>query len=118
VLCIDDDPEISGILQMRLRQHRIGVIRAFSGMQGCWLALQSQPQAIITDLAMPQGTGDYVLRTLKENPRTAHIPVIIFTGRGDEALHRRMQDAGAAAVLSKPVSFQQIQNVLSRYIEF
>jgi DNA-binding response OmpR family regulator len=117
VLCIDDDPEISHILQLRLREFRIDVIRAYSGTQGLWLALNSHPEAIITDLAMPHGTGDFVLKSLKSNPKTAQIPVIVFTGRQNEGLYRRLENAGAAAILAKPVNFQQILDALSVHIK-
>jgi DNA-binding response OmpR family regulator len=118
VLCIDDDPEISRVLQVRLREFQVEVFRAYSGIHGYWLAVTHKPDAIITDLAMPQGTGDYVLESLKANVKTAGIPVIVLTGRRDKAMFQRMTDGGAAAILTKPVDFQELYQILSTHLAF
>ena len=92
------------------------MIRAYSGIHGYWLAVTNKPDAIITDLAMPQGTGDYRARIAQGKPKTAHIPVIVLTGKRDEALFQRLADSGAAAILTKPVDFQDLLRVLSAHL--
>ncbi|HEX3997926.1 MAG TPA: response regulator [Pirellulales bacterium] len=116
LLCIDDDPEISRAIQLHLRSFGVEVIRAYSGIHGYWLAVTNKPDAIITDLGMPQGRGEYVLESLKANSKTAHIPVIVLTGERNAALARRLTDIGAAAILKKPVEFQELLRILTTHL--
>lgn len=116
VLCIDDDPEISRVIQLHLRSFGVEVCRAYSGIHGYWLAVTNRPDAIITDLGMPQGRGEYVLESLKANSKTAHIPVIVLTGERNAALFRHLTENGAAAILTKPIEFQQLLQVLSAHL--
>ena len=116
VLCIDDDPEVSRALGIRLGNHNVEVLRAFHGMQGFWLALTEKPDLIITDLRMPQGEGDYVVECLKGNADTRHIPVFVLTGRRDKNLQRRMQNLGVDDYFLKPIDFDLLRDHLKRFI--
>lgn len=121
VLVIDDDPDISKTLQVRLAPFGVRTLRAFNGMQGLWLALKEHPAVIITDYAMPDGQGDYVLRRLAEHAVTARIPVIVLTGRAhhghpDSPLASQMADLGAAAFLTKPLDFDALLHELRKHV--
>lgn len=83
VLCIDDDPDICQCLQIQLEHLGLEVQTAHFGTHGYWDALVRRPDVIITDLRMPQGSGDYVIELLKRNPKTRNIPIIVLTGRRD-----------------------------------
>ncbi len=123
VLVIDDDPDVSKAIKIRLQAHGVEVLRAFSGMQGYWMALKEKPNAIITDYAMPEGSGDYVLGRLRDHAVTRGIPVIVLTGRTvagreDFALKRQMFSLGAKAFLTKPLDFDALINELKVHINF
>lgn len=117
VLCIDDDSELSFSLQMRLQDHGVEVLRAFSGMEGYRHAFMCGPRAIILDYEMPNGKGDYVLRRLKETPATRDIPVIVLTGRKDRSLERTMFQLGADEFLTKPCPWDTLWPILQRYLD-
>ena len=108
VLCVDDDPELATTLKLRLQQHGVDLLHAFAGMEGYRFAFTHEAQAIILDQEMPGGNGEYILRRLKENPVTQDIPVIVLTGRKDQALARRMYNLGAARFLTKPVDWDDL----------
>ena len=117
VLCIDDDPDVSRAIQLRLDNFEVEVIPAFFGTQGLGLAVTEKPDVIITDLKMPQGGGEYLLECLKCNAKTVDIPVIVLTGKSDENLPARMYRLGAAKLLKKPIAFDELVQELRRYIE-
>ncbi|MGE0377862.1 MAG: response regulator [Planctomycetaceae bacterium] len=117
VLCIDDDSEFTFLLQMRLQEHGVNVLRAFSGMEGFRSAFFSRPQAVILDFEMPDGNGDYVLRRLKETPLTRETPVIVLTGRKDHTVERQMYALGADEFLTKPCSWDKLWPILQHYLE-
>ena len=117
VLCIDDDPEISRIIQLRLSGFNTHVDRAFHGMQGHWLAMKDKPDVIIMDLGMPRGDGEYVLECLQRNEETQDIPVIVLSGRSGDDLPNRLMALGASGFLRKPCRFDELFSELSRFIE-
>lgn len=117
VLCIDDDADFSDALKIRLEDHGVAVIRAYSGIEGYRLAFTAPASAILLDFNMPNGQGDYILGRLKDNPVTRDIPVVVITGTRDKVLERRMLAMGATAFFVKPVSFDQLREHLSRYID-
>jgi DNA-binding response OmpR family regulator len=116
VLTIDDDPDFSLGLQKRLEEHGITVLRAFEGMQGYRTAFSRPVDAVICDYSMPNGTGDYILRRLKENPVTRDIPVIVLTGRKDRALERKLMNLGAARYFTKPYNIADLVAELKKHI--
>jgi CheY-like chemotaxis protein len=74
------------------------------------------PDVIITDMRMPQGSGDYVIECLKRNQATRDIPIIVLTGRRDPVLQRYLCSLGVAQYLIKPVQFPVLCAELERHI--
>jgi CheY-like chemotaxis protein len=117
VLCIDDDPDFSDTLRIRLEEHGVAVVRAFNGLEGYRLAFTSPASAILLDFHMPNGQGDYILSRLKDNPVTKDIPVLVITGTRDKVLERRMLAMGAAAFFEKPIDFDKLRKQLANYVD-
>jgi CheY-like chemotaxis protein len=117
VLCIDDDPHVSEIIQDRLEAYEVRLLRAFFGTQGIWMAMTHKPDVIITDLRMPQGDGTTVIECLKQNVQTAAIPVIVLTARHEPGLQRELERIGASRYLTKPIHFNDLLGELHRHIE-
>jgi len=65
-----------------LGKYRLRVIEAPNGMQGFWLTLKEQPDVVVTDWNMEEGSGHYLLYRIKNTPATRHIPVIVYTAEG------------------------------------
>ena len=59
---------------------------------------------VVADLNMPKLDGESLLRELKANPVTRHIPVLIATSAVNEVRTSRLLEAGAIGVIRKPVS--------------
>ncbi len=116
VLHVEDDVLFSAALKTRLESHGVAVIRAFDGIDGINNAFEYPADAIILDVEMPNGSGDEVLRMLKESEMTRHIPVILLTCRKDRNFRQKMLEMGASAYLNKPLDFDQLQSELSKHI--
>lgn len=116
VLCVDDDPEISLAIALRLRDYEVDVLRAFYGSQGMWLAATEKPDLIITDVGMPSGTGDFVVECLKRNAQTEDIPIIVLTGHTDHRLRQQMLRLGVDEFFGKPVDGCDLLSAIESFI--
>jgi len=116
ILCIDDDPDISKILKLRLEPFGIDVLRAFNGMQGYWTALDMRPDMIILDMVMPDGAGNYIFGRLRSHPLTEKVPVLMLTGVNTPGVRRQMFGMGVDAYLTKPLDFNALLDHVRQYV--
>jgi CheY-like chemotaxis protein len=111
VLVIDEDDAALQLVQDYLSEDAYHVIGTSSPAQALELARKWHPVAVITDVIMPSAKGWEVLRTLKSDPATADIPVIVLSVVEQKTLAFYL---GAADYLIKPVSREALQESLAR----
>lgn len=116
ILSIDDDPQITEAIDLQLRSYAVKVVGAPYGMHGFWLAVTEQPDLIITDLRMPQGQGNYVVKCLRDNANTQAIPVIVLTGVRGSAMQEQLRGLDVQAVFTKPVLFDNLLAAIGKYV--
>ncbi len=104
ILLIDDDEQIRVSFGTALRQKNYRVLVANSGAEGFEMALLYLPDLILTDINMPGGNGQVLLKQIRETPELAHKQVVMMTGRPDLVTPRGGMEAGADDFLVKPVS--------------
>ncbi len=102
VLIVDDDEDIRAYLDVTLALDGFEVIEAVDGQDGLERARRSEPDLVLLDVMMPRMDGLEVLRRLREDARTAHLPVVLLTARGQAADTVEGLDAGADSYLTKP----------------
>lgn len=108
ILVIDDDVNL---LQMvRLMLERVGhqVDTSSKGEEGIDMAAKLGPDLAIIDVMMPGLSGYDVVRRIREDARTAKIPIIILTARSQPMDKQMALEAGANAFLSKPVTSKEL----------
>jgi PAS domain S-box-containing protein len=95
----------------------VRLIPALRGQRGLDLAREHQPDLILLDLHLPDLSGEVVLRSLRDEPRTSSIPVVIISADATPGRIRRLRAAGAQEYLTKPVNVQHfletVQTLLS-----
>lgn len=114
ILIIEDDFNFANIVKDFAENHGFQALLAHDGAQGINLAKQNLPDAIILDVMLPVSDGWEVLRTLKENESTKHIPVHMMSGADYSA--KEILEKGAIGFLPKPVSEEKIQEVFSNIL--
>lgn len=118
VLVADDDPDILDLVRYRLERSGYAVATAADGSEAVRLAGELSPALAVLDVMMPGLTGFEVTRKLRDDPRTARIPVILLTARAQEADVQEGFAAGADDYLRKPFSPRElsarVQAVLGR----
>ena len=104
VLHIEDNPSnltlVEGILALR---SQIELLSTMQGRRGLEMARERAPDLILLDVHLPDLAGDTLLRTLKEDERTRHIPVVMVSADATPAQVQRLLGYGAAAYLTKPL---------------
>jgi signal transduction histidine kinase/CheY-like chemotaxis protein len=101
VLIVDDDETARYVLSAHLRSTPWRVATAGGGEEALRLIAESLPAAIVLDLSMPDLDGIEVLQRLRDEPRTASLPVVVHTSRMLNAPERTRIEALGARVLDK-----------------
>jgi CheY-like chemotaxis protein len=117
VLIVDNNISDLFLAAMLLQHFNYQVCTASTVGQTLDLVSVAMPSLIMTDLVLPGMSGVDLLRLVKQDPRTASIPVVIFYHAGDEAAERRCRDAGAAGCIPKPIEAEHLFRTVQRTIE-
>jgi PAS domain S-box-containing protein len=111
ILVIDDDASARDLLTRFLTKEGFTVRVAADGRSGLALAEALRPRVILLDVMMPRMDGWEVLRSLKDDPRLAAIPVVMCTIIDEQNLGFSL---GASDYLLKPVNWERLKEVLAR----
>jgi CheY-like chemotaxis protein len=114
VLIIEDDATLRSNIIDVLDMSGYEVISAPDGAQGVQAAREHQPDVIVCDVRMPGLDGFGVLRTLRQDPATAAIPLIFLTARAELADRRAGIEAGAAGYITKPFSISELIEAVAK----
>ncbi len=101
VLIVEDQPNVSKALALRLRAAGHRASMALDGVSGVIAAFKWQPDVITLDLNLPDHDGFEVMRRLKASPASG-IPVIFLTSSESDLNRRAAMDAGACEYFCKP----------------
>ncbi len=104
-------------LSLLLQRFEYEVSSANTAAQALELISAKHPALIITDLVLPGMSGMDLFHLLKQDLRTAFIPVIFVIPQSDVASERRCFDSGAAACISKPVQAEELYRTVQEVIE-
>lgn len=105
VLVVDDEPYIGRIVQLKLEDGPYDVELAHDGRSALSVLQSEVPiDVILLDIMMPHMSGLDVLAALRQLPHRRDTPVIMLTGKGQEADRERAAALGATDFLTKPFS--------------
>ncbi len=116
LLLIEDNPDIVTYIKTCLESKYI-IEWAENGAKGIERAIEITPDVIISDVMMPEKDGFEVCKTLKNDERTSHIPIILLTAKVDAASRLEGLGLGADAYLAKPFLKEELIIRLEKLIE-
>jgi excisionase family DNA binding protein len=108
VLIVDDDERLREYIRVNLEMEGYSVREAASGEEGLAVLEEISPDLILLDVMMPKVDGWEMLRRVQERHGTGSIPVIMFSGKVDEAAAEEAASRGAQGFLGKPFNPQQL----------
>ena len=104
ILIVDDEEDIRELLQFNLVKEGYDVILADTGERALELARNKNPHLIVLDLMLPGIDGLSVCKKLKNEPKTASIPIVMLTAKGEESDIVTGLEIGADDYVTKPFS--------------
>ncbi|BFI95468.1 MAG: hypothetical protein RSP_09780 [Rhodanobacter sp.] len=102
MLVVDDSPTICAVLGRMLEQDGYAVQKAADGECALELAKAELPELIFLDIVLPGINGFAVLRALRHDPLTAHIPIVMISGNQQATEQFYVQRYGADDFIKKP----------------
>ena len=117
VLIVDDARDNRELLAVVLTWEGFVVSTAASGEEALAAVAQQPPELILLDVMMPGMNGYDVTATLKGNPTTRSIPIILVTAMADFSAKERGRGAGAEDFIAKPVTRDSLVPRIHRLLQ-
>ncbi|MDO4496717.1 MAG: response regulator [Bacteroidales bacterium] len=115
ILIVEDDVEMRNYLIEQLStEFKVRV--ANNGKEALKLVFEKQPNAIVSDVTMPEMDGITLCKQLKKNIHLSHIPVALLTARADEKSILQGLGIGADAYVTKPFNISILKQTLHNLI--
>ena len=117
VLVVDDERSIVRLTQINLERAGYEVTTAFDGIEALEAVTDQPPDLIVLDWIMPRKDGKQVLHDLQADPRYRDIPVVMLTGKAQDADVFKGWSSGITAYLTKPFDPHELLVFVSRIFE-
>lgn len=108
ILVAEDERDIRDLIAFTLQFAGYEVLTASNGEEGYQVAVKEVPDLILSDVRMPKMTGYEMCQKIKAEPKTAHIPVVFLSAKGQEQEVQSGLAAGASEYLLKPFAPDQL----------
>lgn len=116
ILIVDDNENNRKLARDVLEFAGFGTVEAKGGIEGVALTQEHLPGLVLMDIRMPDLSGTEALKRLRDDPRTAAIPIVALTSstmRGDE---ERFLAEGFDGYLAKPISVREFPDQVRSYL--
>ena len=117
VLVIDDSPTIVALLKRMLQQNQYQVLEAFDAETGIEIARREVPDLIFLDIVLPGMDGFNALRTLRRDPATKDVPIVMISGNAQATEQFYVQRIGADDFMKKPFSRAEVFNRIEALLD-
>ena len=108
VLIVEDEPDIRDLLAFHLEREGYHVTRSKTGADALRQVRARPPDLVLLDLMLPELGGLEVCRRLRQDPRTASVPIVMLTARGEEVDRILGLELGADDYIVKPFSPKEV----------
>jgi two-component system alkaline phosphatase synthesis response regulator PhoP len=108
IVIIEDEPDILEVLSYNLKREGFEVFTAINGTLGLSLIEKEMPDLVLLDLMLPGMDGIEICSTIKKNPATQKILIIMVTAKGEESDIVLGLGVGADDYISKPFSPKEL----------
>ncbi len=119
LLCVEDNPaNLKLIAELIARRSELRLLTAVNGTLGIERARAAQPEMILMDVNLPDISGIEAMRILREDPLTAHIPIVALSANAMPRDIMKGLEAGFFRYLTKPIKVNEFMDTLRTALEF
>ena len=104
--------------QLIARRPDMRLLTAVNGSLGIEIARATRPQVILMDITLPGISGIEAMKILREDPATAHIPIVALSANAMPRDIAKALEAGFFRYLTKPIKVEQFMDTLNAALEF
>jgi len=104
ILVADDEPYVLRSLEFILKKEGYRVLTAVDGQEALEKIREGHPDLVFLDIQMPRMDGNTVCHTLRLDPATRDLHIIMITAKGQEADRLQALESGADEFITKPYS--------------
>jgi CheY-like chemotaxis protein len=115
ILIIEDDEIVRDTLELLLSYRGYEVVTSCDGSDAILKVTEFQPDLILTDIFLGENDGRIICQSVKNNPETSHIPVIIMSGSSSE-IYNTISGVGANDVVLKPFDEETLMHRVGRQL--
>jgi two-component system cell cycle response regulator len=108
VLVVDDNAQNRELLEAFLAALGCRVVLASGGEEALRVCREAAPDLLLLDIMMPRMSGYQVCQQLRADAATSDIPILVVTALGEVNDVERAREAGADALLTKPVGREEL----------
>jgi len=108
ILVVEDEKDLVELLVFNLEKEGFRLLSAYDGISGLEMARREEPDLIVLDLMLPGLMGTDVCKELRKDARTARIPVLMLTAKGEEIDRVVGFEVGADDYIVKPFSMREL----------
>jgi two-component system, OmpR family, phosphate regulon response regulator PhoB len=108
ILVIEDEEDVSDLIRYHFKKAKFRVLLAADGMSGLRMAMEERPDAIVLDIMLPRLNGFEVAKKLRADARSAGIPLLILSAKGESDSRIKGLELGADDYLPKPFSPREL----------
>lgn len=117
ILVCDDERHIVRLIQVNLERQGYQVVTAFDGKEGLEKVKSEKPDLLVLDVMMPYMDGFEVLKSLRREPETESLPVIMLTAKAQDKDVFEGYHYGADMYLTKPFNPAELVTFVKRIMQ-
>ena len=115
-MIVEDETDLIDILQIWIEEIGFKTQTSENGFDALNKINRQKPDLVLLDISLPQLNGFEVLKKLRSNPETAHIPVIILTANCDLETKKNALALKADGFMTKPVEASDLSKMIQKFI--
>ena len=108
ILVVEDNNRNRRLLKILLESRGYEVIEAVTGEEAMRYLRDSKPDLILMDIQLPNVDGLELTRNIKNNPKTADVPIVAVTAYAMKGDRERILEAGCDGYISKPIDTRKL----------
>ncbi|MBE9051949.1 response regulator [Nostocales cyanobacterium LEGE 11386] len=116
ILIVEDSPSELELMSYYLKESGCNVIKATGAKEALEQAMSQKPDVIITDVVMPGMSGFELCRSLKKNPATQKVPIVICSSKNQEIDRLWAMKQGADVYITKPYTREQLLRAIKSVV--